>query len=216
MNRSICFAFLIACIVPVRTSCFGNSSTPNSTISPCLVNGGAFLPHQLPPALFLNRPSPYYQHTYPQDHPYGYRTAPQFPQQQLPGSNVLFPQSGYQTEYNPYYRPNDLSRVGYSYPSGYRGPQMEWNHYYPPQYSNHLGQPPPRYTLGHGHPNFSPVSPIFQRRTYASDYRQSQWKEPLYQGRGTVAFVGRDAELSCSFYDTRYKVVSVCIPCHVQ
>ena len=210
MNRILSFTLLIGSISGIYSSCFGNGTVPNSTASPCLVNGGAFLPNQLPAAVFPHRPSsPFYPQVYPYEQPYGYRTGPQFTQQQLPASNIRFPQPGYQTEYNPYYRPNDVSRLGYSYPAGYRGPEVEYNHNSSPYYNNYLGQPPPRYTLGHGHPNFSPVAPLFQRRTYAADHRQDHTKEPIFMDRGTVSFVGRDAELSCSFYDNRYRVVSV-------
>ena len=113
---------------------------------------------------------------------------------------MAFPQSGYRTDaYNPFFRPIDVSRVGYSYPAGYRGPQTDW-----PQYGQ---PPPPRYTIGSGYPSFAPIQPI-QRRTYLVEQR-GHAGEPIFMGRGGLVFVGRDAELSCSFYDNRFRIVSV-------
>lgn len=195
------FLLLItSCTTLVSSSCFGNNSSPNTTTSPCLA--GVYIPHQQP-----YRPSsPYFPQVHPTHEFPGYRPAGYpYPQpgyqQPYQGSHVQFPQSiGH---HDPYYRPIDVSRVGYSYPSGYRGPHPhhDWNQQH--NYNNHLSQPPPRYTIGHGHPNFSPVPP---RRTYQI---QSPSKEPVFMDRGTIAFVGRDVELSCSFHDTRYRIVSV-------
>lgn len=212
MNKFIFFLLLIGTISCVHAACFDNGTFPNSTANPCLVNGGPF--YQLPPAAYPpHLSSPYYQQVNPYQQPYGYQTGARVPTPQLPGSNVIFPKTGYQNAYNPYYRPDDISRLGYSYPAGYRGPQTEYYQYGGPQYNNHLSQPPSRYTLGQGHPNFSPVAPLFQRRTYNSmydpDHRQDHTREPIFMDRGTVAFMGRDAELTCAFYDNRYRIVSV-------
>lgn len=179
----------------VTSSCFGNATASNSTTSPCLA--AAYGQEYRPSSAYF--PPAYPHHEIP-----GYR--PQTAYYHQHGSNVLFPSPYPGQHHQPYYRPSEGPGSGYSYPADYRGPLPDWNQQ---QYNNHLSQPPPRYTIGHGHPNLLPVHPEFQRRTYIADLRQTPPKEPVFMDRGTVGFVGRDAELSCAFYDSRFRLVSV-------
>lgn len=80
-------------------------------------------------------------------------------------------------------------RSGYTYPPNYSGPSQ----YYPrlPFY----GYPLPHYS--------------FQRRSGTLPVA-ARVTEPIFMDRGSVQIInGRDAELTCSFNDPKYKVVSV-------
>ena len=191
----------------IRASCFGNGTSPyNTTSHPCFT-GAVFPNHLLPPQHSIHP-----QQVYPQS-PFEfpiYRPNPYYPQPGYqPGSSTSFIPGSYQTEYNPYYRPNDISRLGYAYPTGYRGPQFGWQPQEHNYHGNYMNQIPARYSLTFGHPNMLPVHPAFQKRTYVVNNRPDHLNQPIFMDRGTFTFVGRDAELTCAFLDSRYRLVSV-------
>ena len=187
--------FLLLCCYVARAtaSCLGNSTSLNST-TPCLV--GALLPAYRPQSVFPS-PYPHYVNEF-----YGQRPSPQVAFQPHHASyRPVLP--NFQTDYDPYFRPNDAHSNGYTYPAGYRGP--EWTPYHSQYHQQPISQPPIRYSIGGNHPN---LSPVFQRRTYLAN-SQSHSTEPIFMDRGTVTFVGRDVELTCAFYDSRFRIVSV-------
>lgn len=100
---------------------------------------------------------------------------------------------------------------GYNYPPGYTGPQQQQVTTYPqyPGYPN-TGYPIQPY-------NSNPYYPqqMFGRRMWIAPSKPDAKKsddDPVFMNRGTIQIInGRDAEMTCTFVDPRYKMVSVSI-----
>lgn len=135
------------------------------------------------------------------------------------GTHPCFP--GYGDPRLPYMFPPPYPQPYPNYPPGYQMPsygfqphqQVHWpqqppqrsGYTYPPNYSGPSQYYPRMPVYGYPLPNYS-----FQRRS-GSFPVAAKVTEPIFMDRGTVQIInGRDVELTCSFTDPKYKVISVC------
>lgn len=178
--------------------CPPTNGTANGT-NPCVFPDPRF-PYAFPPP--HPQPYPNYPVNYAPNYPVNYAPnyainyAPNYPVNYAPNSplnyalNYQYPSHGFGPHSHVHWpQQPSIQRPGYSYPPNYSGPSQ----YYPrlPFY----GYPLPHYS--------------FSRRS-GSLQEAAQATKPLYMDRATVQIInGRDAELTCSFTDPKYRVVSV-------